>query len=185
MVHWSDSVWNVSGHLEDQTGIFSNKLSSSPIWGPWSKKIEGDIFFIQNHTSMLKRATRCTKAPAYAGSGKGSHHFWCIVKFLIKEWDRICNLNDTFQLCHSYYFIYTLLLDKNQSAFVRYLKMLSSTTCYSIILGDSNYSWWFSLLSCKQPVYQFLTANSNSKQPLALDFISYVAVIRMQHIIFH
>jgi len=29
--------------------------------------------------SIKKRATRCTKAPAYAGSGKGSHHYWCIV----------------------------------------------------------------------------------------------------------
>jgi len=29
-----------------------------------------------------KRTTRCTKAPAYAGSGKGSHHFWCIVRSL-------------------------------------------------------------------------------------------------------
>ena len=27
----------------------------------------------------IKRATRCTKAPAYAGSRKGSHHFCCIV----------------------------------------------------------------------------------------------------------
>ena len=31
---------------------------------------------------FLKRATRCTKAPAYARSGKGSHHFWCIVRSL-------------------------------------------------------------------------------------------------------